>query len=260
MRIYADVNRLPNVRTDETSSVIIQAGPTPEVGTATPINGKFVLDVPDNIPFPKIDENSRLINQSDPGYFLGDIYSNLVKTFPGYNDFIFNQLWISTDLERLDPAATFPYAFPLTWSSRFQSGSTSVPKGVAPGSVALLPENTYVTPHRPGLIVTANNDIAPYTGGGGRSDFVVYWKVYRMETTEDVMDYSTGDNVPASRNLIEIDQDAILAYISANNGTDYVPVTRLSPATTSAPGTDVRIAFVNHNPYKVYLAAYSVMF
>lgn len=264
MRIYADVNRLPDSGASETTSVILQVAPSPPEGTATPINGKFVVDIPDGVYPPRINAGSRLINLASPGYMTGQIYDGLQRSFPGYQNFIFNQLLTSTDDSRLDPSATFPVdSGPPEhhWKVRYQSGRSGAPPlGMAPGGVALLPENSHTVPSRPGLIITNTLDIGPYTGGLGAKSFIVYWKVYTMDTSHDVMDFGTGENIPAVKNLIEAPQDLLEAFLSVNDGAGYTPVNRLSPCVTCDPGTLIRLAFVNHNPFKVYITAYAVMF
>lgn len=265
MRIYADVNRLPN-GAPETDSTIIQVAPSPPVGTATPVNGKFVVDIPDGAFPPVVNEASRLVDTGSPNYIVDDIYENLRRAFPAYRNVVFNQLLTSADLALLDPAATFLYdpgPPAKSWSSRFQTGRTgAAPQGLAPMGVAVLPENTATTPARPGLLVTDTIDIAPQTGGLGASTFLVYWKVYRIEVTDDVLDYAPGGpNTPALKNLIEVDQGEVEVFLSVNDGAGWSPVPRLSPIVTCDPGTDVRLAFVNHHPTnKVYVTAYAVMF
>ena len=261
MRIYADVNRLPDLPVNETDSVIIQVSPTPPVGTYTPVNGKFVVDIPDGVVPPTINETSRLI---DPlNNVVDPIFQGLLRAFPGYRNVSYNPLLTSTDLALLDTTATFPFnpGPPVQfWSTRAQTGRVGVPAGVAPNSVAMLAENPHPNPPRPGLLITDTIDIGPATGGVGANNFLVYWKVYTMMVTEDVMDYSTGINSPALKNLVEVQQDIVDVYLSVNDGGGYTPVTRLSPCVTCDPGTLVRLAFVNHNPTKVYLAAYAVLF
>jgi hypothetical protein len=262
MRIYADVNRLGDLPASETVSVILQVGPSPEVGVATPVNGKFVVDIPDGVFPPRVDMASRLMNPV--GNIVTDIYQGLLRAFPGYSNVVHNQLLGSADIDLLDPLGTFPHdpgPPARTWNSRFQTGTpTGVLKGISPGSVAILPENPHTVPPRPGLLVTKKIDISALTGGLGASNFLVYWKVYEVSVSQDVMNFTTGDNSPTIKSLVETDQDGVDVYLSVNDGAGYTPVTRLSPCVTCDPGTDVRLAFVNHNPFKVYLTAYAVMF
>lgn len=261
MRIYADVNRLPDLPINETDSVIIQVSPTPPVGTHTPVNGKFVVDIPDGVVPPTINETSRLINPLNN--VVDPIFQGLLRAFPGYRNVSYNALLTSSDLALLDTTATFPFnpGPPVQfWSTRAQTGRVVAPAGVAPNSVAMLAENPHPNPPRPGLLITDTIDIGPATGGAGANNFLVYWKVYTMSVSEDEMDYSTGINNPALKNLVEVQQDIVDVYLSVNDGGGYTPVTRLSPCVTCDPGTLVRLAFVNHNPTKVYLAAYAVLF
>lgn len=264
MRIYADVNRLPNNPALETSSVIIQVAPSPAVGVPTPINGKFAVDIPDGVFPPRVTEASRLIDTASPDYITGQIYENLRRSFAGYRHVVANSLLTSADVGLLDTAATFPFdpGPPARfWPSRCQIGRTgAAPLGVAPNAVALLPENPYTTPPRPGVLITDTIDIGPATGGAGANNFVVYWKVYTMDVTHDVMDYGTGANTPSIKNLVEVQQDIVDVFLSVNDGAGFTPVTRLSPCVTCDPGTLIRLAFVNHNPFKVYVTAYAVLF
>ena len=258
MRIYADINRLPNGPL-EPESTIIQVSSTPDVGTLTPINGKFVVDVPEGVTTPRVTEASRLIDTLSPDYIVGDIYDGLRRSFPGYPNVVFNQLLTSDDIAKLDAAAVLNL-----WSCRFQTGRfTAAPKGIAPGGVSLLPENTTTAPTRPGLMITDTIDIGPLTGFLGASVFVLYWKIYRMSVTDDVLDYAIADsNSPALKNLIEIDQDEIDVFLSTDDGVTYTttPVERLTPRTVPL-GTLVRLAFVNHHPTnKVYVTAYAMIF
>lgn len=258
MRIYADVNRLPDVPVNETESVIIQVAPTPPVGTYSPVNGKFVVEVPDGVPMPRIDVDSRLINPVNN--VVDPVFQGLLRAFPPYRHVVYNALLTSADITLLDPLATFPFhpgPPAQSWPTRFQTGGGT---GLAPNSVALLPENPHGAIPHPGLIITDTIDIGPATGGVGANSFVVYWKVYEMSVTDDVMDYSTGTNTPAIKNLVEVNQNEIECFLSVNDGGGYTPVSRLSPCVTCDPGTLIRLAFVNHNPFKVYLAAYAVMF
>jgi len=262
MRVYADVNRIPDAP-PEPVSTIIQVGPTPPVGTSTPINGKFVVDIPDGVVVPPVTDTTCLINSASPDYLPWSIYSGLRDSFPAYQNVIFNQLLTSVDMAALDLVATFPFdpGPPARfWPSRCQVGRDVPPAGVAPGSVALLPENPYSSPPHPGLLITSTIDISLITGGAGAKEFVVYWKVYGMSDTADVMNYTSGSNSPTLKNLVEIPQDTIECFISVNGGGGYTPVSRLSPCVTCGPGTLVKLAFVNHTSSKVFLTAYAVMF
>lgn len=263
MRIYADVNRLPDNPAAETASVILQVAPSPPVGVSTPINGKFAVDIPDGVFPPRVTEASRLIDTTSPGYITGEIYENLRRAFAGYRHVIANPLLTSADVGGIDTAATFPFdpGPPAQfWPSRCQLGRVGAPAGVAPNSVAVLAENPYTTPPRPGVLITDTIDIGPATGGLGANNFIVYWKVYTMTVTDDVMNYGTGANTPSIKSLVEAPQDLVEVFLSVNDGAGYTPVTRLSPCVTCDPGTLVRLAFVNHNPFKVYLTAYAVLF
>lgn len=266
MRIYADVNRIPDNPALDTSSVIIQVAPSPAVGASTPINGKFVVDIPDGVVPPRVTIDSRLIDTAPPApgnYVTGEIFENLRRAFAGYDHVEFNPLLTSADVGLLDPTATFPFdpGPPAQfWSSRCQLGRSLGVKGTVPNAVALLPENPHTNPPRPGVLITDTIDIGPATGGAGANNFIVYWKVYTMAVTDDVMDYGTGTNTPAIKSLVEVQQDIVDVFLSVNDGAGYTPVTRLSPCVTCDPGTLIRLAFVNHNPFKVYLAAYAVLF
>lgn len=265
MRIYADVNRLPDLLASETSSVILQTGLTPPVGTETPLNGRFVVPVPDGVTPPELTESSRLLDPVGP---VDVLYQRLLANYPQFSHIRYNPLLNSAHLTELDAAAVFPNP-PATvatqWDPRFQSGRGTGPgNGYAPLSLVVLPANTAVAVERPGLVITDTIDIDPETSGAGASTFLVYWKVYQMVTSEDVMNYADPtSNAPALKSLVEVDQTLngdLEVYFSGDNGAGYDPVERLMPVTTVSPAHQLRVAFVNHGAERCYLAAYAVIF
>lgn len=267
MRIYADLNRLPNVG-PEPSSVLIQVAPTPPEGAAAvPSNGKFYVDVPEGVFPPPIDVNSKLLGPG-PANILPAIFDGLLRGFPRYRFVKYNALLTSADVDALDLTATFPVSPgppPVKYITRAQVGRGGVlDQGLAPNAVAVLPENDTTTPVRPGLLITDTIDISADVPAG-TTEFVVYWKIHQYDVTPDVMAYDgpgVGTNEAAIKGLLEVSQSPtdFEVYLSANDGGGYSRVSRLVPMTTCDPGTLIRLAFVNKSPTKRYIASYALIY
>lgn len=265
MRIYADVNRLPDLLVNETSSVILQTGLTPPVGTETPLNGRFVVPVPDGVTPPELTAASRLLDPTGP---VDALYQGLLARYPQFNHIHYNPLLNSAHLGLLDPAAVLPNppdTVATQWSQRFQFGRQTGPgNGHAPLGLAVLPVNAAVTPERPGMVITGTIDIDPATAGAGADSFLVYWKIYEVVCSHDVMNYADPtSNTPAVKTLVEVDQTLggdFEAYFSGDNGAGYVRAGRLRTVDTVGASHQLRLAFVNHGTARCYLAAYAVLF
>ena len=266
MRIYADINRLPNVG-PELASVIIQVAPTPPVGAApVPVNGKFYVDLPEGVAPPRIDLASKLLGPA-PANIIPAIFDGLLAKYTKFSFVQYNALLVSTDVADLDLTATFPAsaAPPVTWATRAQVGRGAGPDaGLAPNSVAVLPQNNTTTPARPGLLITDTIDISADIPAG-TTEFLVYWKIHEYAVTQDVMTYdgpTPGANEAAIKQLFEVEQSPVdfEVYLSANDGGGYSPVRRLVPCAVCDPGTLIRLAFVNKSPTKRYIASYALLY
>lgn len=267
MRIYADISRLPNVG-PELASVIIQVAPTPPVGSApVPVNGKFYVDLPEGVAPPRIDLGSKLLGPA-PANVVPAIFAGLLAKYSKYSFVQYNALLTSADVAALDLAATFPASAgppPLSWATRAQVGRGAGPDaGLAPNSVAVLPQNNTTSPARPGLLVTDTIDISADIPAG-TTEFLVYWKIHEYVVTADVLDYDSptpGANEAALKQLVEVDQSPVdfAVYLSANDGGGYSPVGRLIPCAVCDPGTKIRLAFVNTSSTKRYVASYALLY
>jgi hypothetical protein len=262
MRIYADLNRIGD-SAPESESVIIQVAPKPPVGSATPINGKFVVPVPDGIALPEITVSSRLLGS---GGVVESLYSAWLAANRSFDFVHYNALLTSTDHARLDVDGRFVSEMgppPRIWNTRAQFGRAGAmsQNGLAPGSVTVLAANTTVLPARPGLLVTEPFDISAQRPQGA-DRFLVYWKWYSVTRTHDVMNYATEANTPALRQLVEVAEapSSTAVYLSADGGAGYVAVRPGVPCTACTPGTLLRLAFVNHSATPYYLAAYAVLY
>jgi len=258
MRIVGDVNTLE----------IIHCGNTPVEGTETVINGKFIFDVPfGTVP---VNELSFFYPTSNSVIEAG--FNNLLAAFNNFSAIQYTALRHSSDLSFLDKTAVVDNTgdplslggqFNHSLISRYQTGSSIAPIGLVSNSTALLPVNVsdLVTYH-PGVLVTSTLT-TPLT-----NNFMVYWKIYQIETTHDVRsDYgnTAGQNTAAQRILTEVDQtyngDFHVA-ISVDNGVSYSSVpNRMVPFTVAAPGTQVRLAFINTSVTdKIYLGAFALLY
>lgn len=254
MRIYADINRVAS----DPREFVIQVAPAQESVT---MNGKFVLDVPDGVSVPDP-------LPADVGDLRDTLFGDLLARYPSYQFIEHNALVTANDSGNLDLAATFPH-IPgpggVTWNSRAQIGrhGAGSHNGLAPNAVKILGANEGLTPFRPGLLVTDTIDVSGDVPGG-ITNFMVYWKILDYHTTDDVMDYVGGTNTPAKK-ILEEDSTTqnpagLEVYISGNDGAGYTQCSRLTPGSFGAPGTLLRLAFVNHGTSPITLAAYAVMY
>lgn len=266
MRIFADLNRLPDVGPEPTS-VIVQVSPTAPVGApSVPSNGKFYVEVPEGVFPPPITLGSRLLG---PSNLVDAIFNGLLKSFPTYRFIRYNALLTSIDVAALDLTATFPVSPgppPVKYKTRAQVGRGGfVNQGLAPNSVSIFPDNTTTTPSRPGCLITNTIDISADVPAGS-SNFLVYWKIHEYSVSPDVMAYDgpgAGLNDASLKGLVEVDQSPtdLEVYLSANDGGGYSRVGLLMPINVCDPGTKLRLAFINKSTAaKRYLASYAVLY
>jgi len=243
---------------------ILQVENTPALGELVTVNGKFVVSIVEGATI-QVDETSKILPVD--GTDVSSLsYAQLLAMFPMYDYVYFNPLLEDSDVAELDLLATWTDAFANTYPTRAQVGRTGVPPvGLAPNSVAIMPQNYRVFPNRPGLLMTAKIDISLQTYGLGTDEFMVYWKIYEFETSHDILatfGKFAGQNQPAIRSIKETDQDSedFKVYLSKDDGVTWERVYRLVPMAFPTVGTDVRIVFTNESDRKYYLSTYAFMF
>ena len=142
-----------------------------------------------------------------------------------------------------------------------------MPLGAVPDVTAcLLPQNGHVVPARPGILITDTVDITIPTGGLGADEFMLWWKLFDFDTSEDVTsDFgaTAGQNDPAVRSVLEVDQEpsGFEVHISHDDGVTYTQVDRLTPTDLGSYGTLLRVAFKNTSTTnRRYVAAFAILF
>jgi len=221
---------------------IIQAQTVPELGQGGReiVNGKYVIPMPFGVDFP-IDENSYILDGAgdiDGGDVVSQGMAHLLAAFPQYENIYFNPLLTSNHVGELveygsaiTPGGHFTdksLTPPAVFLPRFQTGraDSELDDGQMPTHTALFPQNSTVTPTRPGLIITEAINIGPHTLDCndvevGTDEFMVYWKLFKFEVTHDISaEYGAhaGVNTPALRYIEETDDDP--TGFSAYNSTD----------------------------------------
>jgi len=251
---------------------IIQVERIPsENTTGTAINGKFMLPILDGVDFP-IDQNDYIL-PVDGGDLSSISYAHLLASYPMFGHVYFNPLLIDTDVDDLDLTATFraeqtPPAAPIYHPTRCQTGreSTSLlDTGLVPNNTALLPQNNAITPAHPGILISQEIDLTPYTGAIGTDEFMLYWKLYSFQNSHDVAaDFGllSGSNTPAFRDIHETSEEpsGLSAYISPDNGVHWCSTGYLEPIAFTTKTTAIRLAFKNTGTAKVYLSTFGVLF
>jgi len=253
---------------DFATSDILQVEKTPEIGELNPFNGRFAMPVPDGAAF-EVTPTSYILPQ-DGGDLGATLAAALLAQFPMYENIAYNFLLEAADVGDLDlslaPAVANIGSIPVL--TRAQSGRAAGPGSVGmwPNMTAILPQNNFVTPNRPGMLVTDTIDITVPTAGAGADEFLLWWNLLEFETDHDIQsDFggTAGINQPATKSIGEVDQEpaGLQVFLSHDDGATWVgPVGRMEPTDLMTFNTSVRILFTNTGPTKIYLAGYSVMF
>lgn len=256
---------------DLSTNDILQVERTPDIGESTTINGKYVVETPaGQLPI----DSSSYVLPVDGGDIFSLGYQQLLDLYPMFNNIVFNPLVRATDVASFDLSATVdnasnqvlsaPYTGNLV--TRAQVGRGSAPfAGTASLSTAILGANPQTTPPKPGVLVTDTIDISAATSGAGANEFMVYWKIYGISTSEDIIsDFGVfaNTNSPAIRSIEEVNQEGsgFVVAVSIDDGASFTPINRLEPASFCVNGTQIRLAFLNTTSSKVYLATYALLF
>lgn len=242
---------------------IVQAEKTPVVGDSRPMNGKFVVPIPEMVAV-NLDSSSYVL-PVDGGDVTSLAMAQLLVEFPMYQHIVFNPILTPADIADFDLTAVLTPTGDVT-RAIVGRGAGPLPTGCVPNTVGVLARNTRVSPSKPGCLITDTIDISAETGGLGADEFMVWWKIYELDTSEDVTSSygaTSGEDTPALRSITEIDQEpsGFTVYLSNDDGATYTQVSRLAPTDFGVYGTDLRLAFRNtSNTARRYVASYAIMF
>lgn len=247
---------------DLATASIIQAEKTPDVGDDRTLNGKAVLPIPEMVSV-DLDASSYVL-PVDGGDVMSLAMAQLLVQYPMYSNLVFNPLLTPTDVADLDLAAVFTPTGDITRAFTGR-GAGPLPTGMVPNMVGVLAQNSSVAPARPGLLISDTIDIGPATGGAGANEFMVWWKIYAFDVSEDVTSSygaTLGQNAPAVKTIQEVDQEpaGLEVHLSHDDGANYIQMDRLTPTDFTTFGTLLRIAFRNTSATKRYIAAYAILF
>ena len=258
---------------------IIQAQRVPAIGDTTVINGKYAIPMPLDADFPVTLADYVLdgAGEIDGGDVVSKGFAQLLAAYPQYANVYFNPLLTGDHVKELVLDRSYHFTDKsvspaVTLYSRFQTGRESgvVDAGQMPTHTALAAANNGVTPARPGLMITDEIDIGPYTldclgNEVGADQFLVYWKLYSFSVSHDISaDYgaTAGLNSPALRTLAETDQEPadLTVYITTDDGANWCPVGLLEPVAFCDKSKKIRLAFRNDGTSKVFIASYALLF
>lgn len=231
-------------------------------------NGQFTIPMFEAF---DVDSNSFIldgagnINGED---VVSESYARLLARYPQYDFVYFNPLITDDHVNELDLGTTFTDpANGNVFGTRAQTGRApggALVSGQCPNNTSILPQNDSMTPARPGVLISDQIDISPFTGGAGADEFLVTWHLYDFEVTDDV--YSTygataGQNTPAQRLIRDTEQEPadLEVYLSVGGGA-WTQVGRFEPLAFAAFADNFRIAFVNRGSTKLYLTSFAVLF
>lgn len=259
---------------------LLQVQRSPAEGTPEPVNGRFVVSSPLDLGFP-VGPNDYLLDPAgliDGGDLISLSYAQLLAQYPQYSAVYFNPLLTADHVAEIvtDDSAYFldksvsPYRY---YYSRFQSGTPTggATPGQMPGNTAILPVNASVSPVRPGLLLTRDLDIGPYTldcdgNPQGSREFLLYWKLFQYQVTEDITSPDAGlfvgVNEPAVRSMLETNPEpsGFSVYISTDGGVNWNAVGFMEPISFQDRTTSVRLAFLNTSSAKIFLSSFALLF
>ena len=259
----------------------VQRVPVEGPGGATIVNGRFMLPMPLDVDFPI---NSNVYILDGAGEINGfDVvskgYAHLLAAYPQFGNIYFNPLLTADHVSELVLDQSYHFRDktltpPVNFYPRFQTGRESGvdDPGQMPTHTALHALNQGVTPNRPGLMITGEIDIGPYTLDCdsievGTDQFMVYWKLYDFDETHDIaaeFGANAGTNSPAQRSIEETNQEPadFSVYLTTDDGANWCQVGLLEPVAFCDKTTKVRLAFRNDDVRgrKVFIASYALLF
>jgi len=252
--------------------LILQAEKSPPIGSpGTPINGKFVIPVEEGMEA-YIDSSSHVL-PVDGTDVCSQSFALLLAQYPQYEYCYFNPLLTAADVTAvsggLDLTAVHAHqSIPeFSWAdvplqTRVLTGSAA---GMAPGSTSLPIPNP--TTANPGLVMTNPiTEVGSFTPGGiGADKFMVWWKIYSYEVSQDVRATGgllNGQNTPAIKRIKEMDQEPtdFYVFLSIDDGANWFIANRLTPIAVCSKAPSVRLMFMNTTRERVYLAQYALLF
>ena len=208
------------------------------------INGAFLIDVPEMISLTLDDSSVATTLMEDT------IPDALLAAYPAYSTLIWNPLHTALAQTQLDATAVFPDPLMGNIPTRFQAGSL-------PNSLAILEKNTAMS--RPGVAITQE-----YTLATPAQTFVVYYKVGAVSWTPESIPTSLDPTANSGGlkyiNVADQAPADFSVYISADNGSSYQEVTRLTPISFGTTTSSIRLAFVNNSATKLNLLSYGILY
>ena len=240
---------------DLATSRLIQSTNDPiSVGDSITVNGRFIVPAPDGAALE--------ISPTDtPTTVATNAAAALLVRYPMYENVAYNFFLNSSDMAEIDVASVVPSPVAST-KPRCQIGRgvLPLPVGIAPNSVAILPQNTNVVSNQPGLLVTDTIDILA-TAPLGTDEVLIWWQIAQFTTTNDNV-HSITQATPAIKTLTSIWQEPLTlgVYVSNDDGATWYQADRLLPVDLVNPGTNLRVAFVNTSSARVYLLGFAVLY
>lgn len=280
MRLFVDLRS--HLEAPPAPQIIqVQRVPAEGAGGATIVNGRYMIPMPLDVDFP-IDSTMHILDgagEIDGLDVVSKGYAHLLAAYPQFGNIYFNPLLTADHVAELVLDQSYhlrdkTLTPPVDFFPRFQTGRESGvgDAGQMPTHTALYANNAAVTPDRPGLMITDEIDIGPYTldcdlNEVGADQFLVYWKLYSFSETHDIaadelVGAHGGVNTPAQRSLQETDQEPadFSVYITTDDGANWCEVGLLEPVAFCDKSKKIRLAFRNDSAGKVFIASFALLF
>jgi len=261
------------------SPEVTQVEKVPSESDPVAINGKYALPIVHGTDFEVTD--SDYVLPIDGQDISSRSYAHLLAMYPMFEHIYFNPLLTEAHVDELDLTASFTEVnAPAPWGpsppnpavlypTRAQTGraAPAADYGQFPMMTAVLAVNEAVPttqPPSPGMLITDNIDISALTGAAGADEFMVYWKLFAFDVTDDRRATSglyAGQNSPAIRNVYETEQEpsGLTVYLSPDDGGHWCEVGLLEAVAFTAGTTAFRLAFMNTSSSKIHIASFAVL-
>lgn len=222
---------------------------TVESLTDTPINGRYIIPIPDGA--------AVAITATDtPESVASKAVSALLVRYPMYEYAAYNYFLNVIDMGGIDMGVTVPSPISSTKPRCMVGRGSGSPSGVSLSTVAIMPMNLNTVPTLPGLLVSNTIDISEIVLSG-TDEVLVWWQIARYTNSTEI-----GAS-PTSRTITMGDQEPtdFSVYVSNDDGVTWYPVDRLLPVDLVNAGTNLRLAFVNtSSTLKTYLLGFALLY
>lgn len=287
MRIFADIGSHDPAGSSNPRIIKSDSTPPTNMNLKTNVNGQFIFQIPEGSAF--IPEANSYFFPQNSNSISGKTAQEFLVRYPMYDRILYNFFLETSDLtiDGITGTAPIPVSGNTTPSytnvtlpNSSGSGTSRVyvgrgasipgPQGMVPNKLR-LPRKTFdrAGSNIAGGFVSSMIDITSLNPSNpGTDEVMVWWKVCKFETTQDVARGLAATpsaatlNTPAENNLIDVSQEPndLVVFVSNDDGVSWYQTPRLEPVDLVTAGVNLRICFLNKGDDPLYLLGYCMLF